>query len=105
MGEGFWDRSQGTDGKQNRTQSAGMRLIDSEVYHSVRTRSGGDAVVPTQSFHHGVFMSLRLATANESHWGAGGHDFSRAAAETHLQEALAAEGYPSALGYVQRLRG
>ena len=50
-------------------------------------------------------MILRLATANENHRGAGGHDFSRAAAETHLQEALAAEGYPSALGYVSAPQG
>src|SRR5436309_15304387 len=50
-------------------------------------------------------MSLRLPTANENHWGAGGHDFSRAAAETHLQAALAAEGYPSALGYVSAPQG
>src|SRR5437867_13279669 len=56
-------------------------------------------------FHHGVSMSLRLATANENHWGGGGHDFSRAAAETHLQEALAAEGYPSALGYASAPQG
>ena len=47
-------------------------------------------------------MSLRLTTANENHWGAGGHDFSRAAAETHLQEALAAEGYLSALSMFRR---
>jgi len=47
-------------------------------------------------------MSLRLATANEKKRG---HDFSRAAAETHLQEALAAEGYPSALGYVSAPQG
>ena len=53
-------------------------------------------------FHHGVSMSLRLATANEKKRG---HDFSRAAAETHLQEALAAEGYPSALVYVSLPQG
>ena len=47
-------------------------------------------------------MILRLATANENHLGEGGHDFSRAAGETHLQEALASEGYLSALKYVSK---
>ena len=52
-------------------------------------------------------MILRLATANENHWEREGTDFSRAAGETDLQEALAAEGYLSALQYLptpQRLK-